>query len=202
MPRLAGKREVLSGWLYDAAVLPAAPAVTTQVTFFQQPIGQAGKTPLDTNMRSSSGFLPGVKSFVIKSILLKAADGRNADDVEAVICTGYGEIRISDKPYPDPFPLWMIAGGTGVFESVRQGTGGAGDVRGTIGPGNIANLLKLHRLLSIPINTLEPFEVTFTWPGGLTATPAPVISSVSTPGLNAAMRIWLVFFGFLKRQVS
>jgi hypothetical protein len=29
-----------------------------------------------------------------------------------------------------------------------------------------------------------------------------VISSTPTPGLNAATRIWLVFFGFLKRQVS
>ena len=191
MPRLSGKREVVTGWLYDAAVLSGT---ITEVTYFQSPKGQAGtgiatKTFVDTNVEAGAGFLAGVKAFVIKSMLYKIEDCQPSDDLCTIISQGFGVLKISDKPYPSPFPVWLITGGPGLFDNVR-GPAAAPDFRGTVGPGNIANVLKLHSMLPVPINTLEPFSFDFQWPGGIT------ISS------GTSIKTWIVLFGFLKRQVA
>lgn len=191
MPRLSGKREVVTGWIYDAAVLSGT---VTETTYFQVSKGNNGggitqKSFVDTNLEGSAGILTGVKAFVIKSMLYKIGDGSLSDDVILITNNGFGVLRISDKAYPSPWPVWLITGGPGVFDNVR-GPLGTPDIRGTVGPGNIANVLKLHSMLPVPINTLEPFQGEFQWPGGIT------LSS------GAEIKTWFVLFGFLKRQVA
>lgn len=203
MPRLSGKREIVTGWLYDAATLGAAAGTTgrglvipnpvAEWDAFQQPKGQAGKTFVDTNIEAGSGFLPGVKSFVIKSEVFKVEDGRTSDGVALIIDQGYAQLKISEKAYPSPLPIWMMAGGTGIFDNVRSAAAAPGDIRATIGPGNIANVMKFHRALPIPINTLEPFVFEFRW--------QPSITLGAQPQENG-IRVWIVLFGFLKRQVA
>jgi hypothetical protein len=202
MPRLAGKREIVTGWLYDAATLGVTDVAgrglqianpVSEWDAFQVPKGQSGKTFVDTNFESGSGFLSGVKSFVIKSEVFKVEDCRKSDDVCQIINGGHGTLKISDKAYPSPMPIWLFAGGTGVFDNVRSAAAQAGDIRGVVGPGNIANVLKFHRALPIPINTLEPFSFEFRWQPAITISAQPNEDGV---------RVWVVLYGFLKRQVA
>jgi len=202
MPRLTGKREIVTGWIYDAATLGVTgvtgrgfqiPNPVDAWDAFQQPKGQAGKTFVDTNIESGSGFLPGVKSFVIKSEVFKVEDGRLSNDVTLIIDQGFAILKISEKAYPAPMPIWLFAGGTGIFDNVRSAAAIAGDIRATIGPGNIANVLKFHRALPVPINTLEPFVFEFRWQPAITISPQPTEDGI---------RVWCVLYGFLKRQVA
>jgi len=203
MPRLTGKREIVTGWVYDAATLGVSgiagrglqiPNPVAEWDAFQVPAGQQGKTPVDTNVTQGAGFLGGVKSFVIKSEVFRVEDGSKTDDVQHIINQGYCTLKVSDKAYPSPIPIWGIAGGTGIFDNVRSAVAIAGDVRGTIGPGNIANVMKFHRSLPIPINTLEPFVFEFRW--------TPAITITTQADEREGIRVWIVLYGFLKRQVA
>jgi len=202
MPRLTGKREIVTGWIYDAATLGVSglsgrgfqiPNPVDTWDAFQQPKGQAGKTFTQTNVEAGSGFLPGVKSFVIKSEVFKVEDCRLSDDVCKIIDGGNATLKISEKSYPSPMPIWLFSGGTGLFDNVRSAAAAAGDIRATVGPGNIANVLKLHRALPVPINTLEPFVFEFRWQPAITIGPQPTEDGI---------QVWVVLYGFLKRQVA
>jgi hypothetical protein len=203
MPRLTGKREIVTGWLYDSATLGALagtvgrgqviPNPVDAWDAFLQPKGQAAKTFVQTNVDSGSGFLPGVKSFVIKSEVFKVEDGRFSNDVALIIDGGHATLKISEKAYPSPMPIWLFAGGTGIFDNVRSASPAPADIRATIGPGNIANVLKFHRALPIPINTLEPFVFEFRWQPAITLSVQPQENGIG---------VWVVLYGFLKRQVA
>jgi hypothetical protein len=200
MPRLSGKREVVAGWLYDFARLGAPPDEVAAIPnpvgewdAFLQPKGQAGKTFTQTNMDSGSGFLPGVKSFVIKAELFKVEDGKFSNDVALIIDSGHATLKISEKAYPSPMPIWLFAGDTGIFDDVRSASLVPGDIRATVGPGFNSNVFKLFGALPLPINTLEPFVFEFRWQPAITISAQPQENGIG---------VWVVLYGFLKRQVA
>jgi hypothetical protein len=229
MPRLSGKRELVTGWLYDTGRLNAGTLVT-EMSLFITPRGDAGfglpglKDFQHTNMEGAGGFLTGVKAFVIKSYSLRVHNCgpgisliidnddppppfflvpflNNSDTICAVLMNGYGTVRIGDlgKPYPTEWPLWMLAGGTQLFDSVRGVTAPLPfpipNIHGTFGPGNIGNVMAMTCQLPIPINTLEVFEVTLNWPAGIDV-------GVASNGFIPSLDLTFVMYGFLKRQVA
>lgn len=72
---VVGKYEVNRQTLYDTVAYAAAGQ--SSLTFFQNPIGQAGKTAQDTNM-TSAGSLPSPVNFLIESIELIFIPGTSA----------------------------------------------------------------------------------------------------------------------------
>lgn len=102
---------------------------TTQLSFFQIPKGQSGKTFADTNMEAA-GALPAPKSFWIQTIELfvfptnaVGADGttisalKNWSDMYLLMQVGWLELFIGSKAYLDEGPLMKFpprSGLTGV----------------------------------------------------------------------------------------
>ena len=105
--------------LYDTLSYPATG--TSNLTFFQDPIGQSGKTKEDTNMETG-GTLPAPKHFLIQSIEIRVFPGvspvtaRNVDETSAAASdftndvytlqqAGYLDLFIGSKSYLTEAPL-------------------------------------------------------------------------------------------------
>ncbi len=114
-----GEFEVTRQTLYDFQAY--ASAGQTQLTFFQLPIGQSGKTRDDTNMESA-GQLPAPKNFLVESIEIYLFPADNivtvnnaadtvvdvvnfANDVQAVQESGNLDFFIGSKSYLGEAPL-------------------------------------------------------------------------------------------------
>jgi len=127
--------------LYDSQTYAAAGQ--TSLTFFQVPIGQAGKTRADTNMETA-GTLPQPKNFLAESIELhilpaidpSAVDGgvvgdgsEFANDVYKILSAGFLELFIGSKTYLTEAPLMKFPPKTrmelSAAESVAIGDAGA-----------------------------------------------------------------------------
>lgn len=111
--------EVTRQSLYDFQTY--AQAGQTSLTFFQQPIGQGGKTIADTNLELA-GQLPAPKNFVVESIeiyffpadapvtvtngtAVSATVSNYANDVDAVAQGGSLDLFIGSKSYLQEAPL-------------------------------------------------------------------------------------------------
>lgn len=109
--------EIVRQSLYDTLEYNAAGQ--SQLLFFQNPAGQAGKTLEDTNMESQ-GSLPDPKHFLVQSIALEFLPGVNpvtvdtdaevspsnfANDMYAFAKSGYLDLFISSKSYLTEAPL-------------------------------------------------------------------------------------------------
>ncbi len=120
-----GMTEGIRQSLYDFTTYDSAGH--TQLTFFQQPIGQGGKTKADTNMESA-GQLPQPKNFFITSIEVHfypgstidtfaaaaAAAPSQADDVYKLMPTGYLDMFIGSKSYLTEAPIGRFPATTGL----------------------------------------------------------------------------------------
>lgn len=112
---VVGKYEVNRQCLYDTVAYAAAGQ--SSLTFFQNPIGQAGKTAQDTNM-TSAGSLPSPVNFLIESIELIWIPGADAmsstltpnyfDDVLAFKNNGSLRLTIGDKSQLLEAPLGVF----------------------------------------------------------------------------------------------
>jgi hypothetical protein len=146
-----------------------------------------------------------VKAFVIKSVLLRPAgpcpqladEINNSDAMATVLNTGSGVIRIGDlgKPYPTPWPLWMLSGGPQVNDTGRGG-GLFPANRGVYGAGYIGNVMRWADELPIPINTLEVLEVELSWNPGIN------LATLDFNTVPNEMTLTFVLYGLLKRQVA
>lgn len=72
--------------LYDSAVVPAAG--TAQITLFQSPAGQAGKTLADTNMQAA-GQVQSPNVFVVTGIEVGFYSGASPETLGAATANGY-----------------------------------------------------------------------------------------------------------------
>lgn len=116
----AGEYEGIRQTLYDFQSYPNAGA--TQLSFFQVPIGQSGKTDDDTNLELA-GQLPAPKHFLVQSIEVYffpgdasvTVDNNDADDnltapnftndVQAVQESGFLDFFIGSKTYLREAPI-------------------------------------------------------------------------------------------------
>lgn len=112
----AGQLEVIRQTLYDFQVY--AQAGQTSLSFFQVPVGQAGKTKADTNMQLA-GQLPAGQQFVVQSAevyffpgtivpgvgpVANLIDGFT-NDVWAVYKNGFVEFQVGSKLYLTEAPV-------------------------------------------------------------------------------------------------
>ena len=133
-----GQLEVLRQSLYDFQVYAAAGQL--QLSFFQVPVGQAGKTEADTNM-SLAGQLPAGQQFLTQSIeiyffpgtilpgigpIADVVDGF-VNDVWAVYKGGWLKFDVGSKTYLQEAPLMRfppktrLDGWTGEATSLTAG---------------------------------------------------------------------------------
>ena len=187
--------------LYDAQAYPAAGV--TQLTFFQLPVGQAGKTLSDTNM-NLAGQLPTNQVFLVEGIEiyffptrpsvpadLPAAFGALAtadivNDAYIFHTAGNLRFRIGSKDYLQEAPL-------GKFPASRQfhieaalsdsTTAGAGQQSRIAYGSTVGRPYKLDPPVLLIEN--QNFDVKLDWPEGVQALPSgnPARLEVSLEGM-------------------
>lgn len=166
-PKRKGKFEGVDWPLWDTGAVLSA-GTTTTLNFFQQPIGQAGKTKLATNMKEA-GLISGGAAYVVMEmgvgLVDKAATGIPLAEAREMIETAYLTLTISDREYFSALVKMLPFGG-----GVVQDAGGAAAT--TLYHGNGAPfsgaMLKLKRKIKIPQNV--HFNINVTWPTAPTPT--------------------------------
>lgn len=193
-----GQLEINYWPLYD--IITYAQAGQTSLTFFQNPIGQGGKTIADTNMELA-GQLPAPQKFMVLSVHIElyppalvgrsgtAATGiaTNANDVQEVMQSGSLEVSVGNKTYVEQAPLGMFPQSFGLSGlAALAGQGAVADV---------INITDYARVSGVPFNvipfvipTSQNFVARMTWP--------------TTIGITADTRIGVRLGGFLYRSVQ
>lgn len=161
------------GWsLFDFTTYLAAGQ--TSLAFFQSPVGQAGKTNVDTNM-DLAGQIPKGQNFLVESICVEffpnvtvdqASELNNyADDIKAVAENGLLTFSVGSKDYKREAPL-------GIFpQQYRQSGFAAMASTTTITATTFANGIqysqnvgKEHKIIPVRLTSNQNFNVTLTWP--------------------------------------
>ena len=194
----AGQVEGIRQSLYDFQVYAAAGQ--TSLTFFQVPVGQAGKTKADTNMESA-GQLPAPKRFFVESIeimffpgsaidsftVAAAALPQQADDVYTVMKSGFLDFFIGSKSYLTEAPLGRFPSKTGLklHSAVASNSATVGEVKSEYANFG-GQVYKLDPgILLVPT---QNFNLTLNWP-----------TAVALPSTVDA-RIGVVLNGILYRN--
>lgn len=165
--------EGLSWPMYDSNIIAAAG--TSVLQFFQVPIGQGGKTQLDTNMRAA-GLIQQGNAYDVFSIGFgiqnSAAVAITPFDVREIFDTGFLVFSVQDREVFSA-RLNMLPYGGGVFSGA--GTFAAGVSEFPIGgvPDHRSRY-QLKRKIRIPRNV--NFVVTANWP--VAATPTVSVSGI------------------------
>lgn len=167
-------KEALRSSLYDYQ--PYAAAGQTNLTFFAVQAGQSGKTRADTNMEAA-GSLPSPKQFLIETIEVyfwpaspvntvattATNTAKQADDVFAVMQSGFLDLFIGSKSYLTEAPIGRFPPSTGMrVDQSMSGTFTAPNMA----KGEYATMTGLIYRLQ-PEILLEPtqnFNVTLNWP--------------------------------------
>jgi len=184
MARLVGQKEVVQAWLYDSFTLEEGVAYTN-ATFFQVPLGQAGKTQYDTNLETSAQ-LPGVNALTVTAMLVKIEDKHKAVNFQKIL-SGYMGLMIGQKVYPDWAPIWLYQGGPSYRIAVAASSGA--DYEYALGgDASIRNVLKFSRAFYISIRPGETFRVEMHWPDAIT--------------LDETVKVWVMMFGLRERAVQ
>lgn len=176
----AGQMEVVRQSLYDFQTLPAIG--TTQLTFFQVPQGQGGKTKFDTNMEVA-GSLPNPKNFFVTSIELLFFPGSNidtfavaaaalpsqADDVYTFSKSGWLDFFIGSKSYLTEAPLGVFPSKNrlAMTSALASNSATVGEVKSEYASMAGAPFMLDPGILLVPT---QNFNVTLNWP---TAVPMP-----------------------------
>lgn len=166
MARQIGTKEFNQSWLYDTNRLLNGVAASN-MTFFQVPRGQllvAGvpKTFTHTNLLTS-GFLSGIKTFLISSLCFIPSPFMPSDDVNNLL-QGNAALIINEKPYPDYFPMKFFMGGSNWRETIRGPVAGP-DFRAFPGDARIDNVVRFKGAFRIGIDTFENFRVDVNFDG-------------------------------------
>ena len=169
-----GDIEGIKASLYDFQTYPLAG--TTSLTFFQVPIGQAGKTKSDTNMEVA-GTLPAPKRFLIECIEIyffpgstvsrfaaaAAALPGQADDVYTFSRNGNLDLFIGSKSYLTEAPLGRLPPTTGlkIESSVASNSATVGEVKYDYAVMGGQPYRLMPPILLVPT---QNFNVTLNWP--------------------------------------
>lgn len=164
-----------------------ATAGTTQISFFQVPVGQGGKTYADTNM-VSAGTLPSPIKFLIQSIEIFFFPGvlnvpaedtaapfpppQFINDVAAINQSGWLELNIGSKNYLREAPLGefppktRLNGNAAITSTIAGATASSFNMASFATFGGRPYFVEPNALLEPTQN----FAVTLNWP---TAVPMP-----------------------------
>lgn len=174
-----GESEVISQALWER--LTYVSAATTQLVFFPRvPANEfAGNLQLAGQLPSNNYFLimsiriapfPDVTETADAATAAGAADGA-LQDVTALVRQGIAQLRVGDKDYGGPWPLFMLPGGGGGWGSMGNvGTSAAGSAsqfqHGLNGAPDPRQVYSLPVPLMIP--PLYNFSMQLNWPAALT----------------------------------
>lgn len=159
--------EELAWSFYDFSTYDAAGQ--TSLSFFQSPVGQAGKTLADTNM-DLAGQIPKGQNFLVEAIcveffpadaIFQAAASAYSDDVKAVAENGILTFSVGSKNYKQEAPL-------GIFPQQYRQTGFAAIAETnttTLDSINYSqNVGKEHKIIPVRLTSNQNFNVTLSWP--------------------------------------
>lgn len=158
-----GQIEEISWSLYDFAAYAAAGQ--SSLSFFQNPIGQAGKTLSDTNMEAA-GQIPRGQNFVVEAICVEFFSGATidgtaangyADDVKAFAENGSLDFVVGSKSYKKEAPL-------GIFPQQYRTVGFGATGVGTVNSQVAANSGAIHSIVPVRLTSNQNFSVTMNWP--------------------------------------
>lgn len=122
-PVAANQSDVLPWQLYDRVTTAAAANTAAQYTFFQQPIGAAGKTKEDTNLEQVQR-LPDPQWMNVTSIGFYFTTDMIKTDVDAFLNDYYYEFWVGQKVYSEG-PLQCAPSGYGLYGvTTRNNEGG------------------------------------------------------------------------------
>lgn len=110
MPFIEGVGDLLTQPLYDE--LPVLAAGTTQLVYFSQPVGQAGKTILNTNMQLAGQVQAGYKMNVL-ALAISFRLGTLRSNIVTCLDTAFGQFNIASKWWWQS-PLRFLPGGVGL----------------------------------------------------------------------------------------
>lgn len=183
--------------VYDKLTYPGAG--TNALRFFQNPVGQSGRTLDDTNMRSA-GVFPAPQQFLATQICVEVVPGSlpgvssavQADLIEYVndmftmVTNGVLELNVGSKNMLTDSPLGKFPPshtldiGAALTNDIVAATG--------VGINYAAPKGMLYDITPVNIPWAQNFDVTLGWPSGLVPLPS---------GNDAAVRVTLN--GFLYR---
>lgn len=189
-------KEVIRQTLYDTQTYLAAGQ--TQLSFFQAPVGQAGKTLQETNMELA-GSLPAGKSFLVEGIgihlvptaapVVATATANFINDIQTFAKAGFLKLQISSKDYLVEAPLGVFPPKTGLSVGSAVATTTAATnmfVNYASMAGEIYSLQPAN-LMIVPTTN---FNITLNWPAAL---PLPS---------GADMKVIIKLYGVLYRWVQ
>lgn len=182
-----GQIEVVRQSLYDFQTYAAAGQ--TQLSFFQVPQGQSGKTKFDTNMEVA-GSLPNPKNFYVTSIEVlffpgsvidtfnaaAAANAAQADDVYTFAKSGYLDFFIGSKSYLTEAPLGVFPPKTRlqINNALASNSATVGEVKSEYATMSGQPYILDPGILLVPT---QNFNITMNWPTAV-ALPSTVAGRV------------------------
>lgn len=169
--------------VYDKLAYAAAGA--NALRFFQNPVGQAGRTLDDTNMRSA-GVFPAPQQFLATQICVEFVPGvlpavssatqadliEYTNDVWTMATNGVLELNVGSKNMLTDAPLGKFPPshtldiGAAVANDAIVGTG--------VGINYAAPKGVLYDITPVNIPWAQNFDVTLSWPSGLVPLPSTV----------------------------
>lgn len=196
MAKVTGVKEKLHMPLYDAFVVPPAPATGTVPTFKSQMtdprmirffVDVQNKTKLETNLQAS-GVLPSQNRFEARALRV-VASGLSADDLSDLIYNSVTTLLVGEKTMVEA-PTYLFPSGAGV-----SGVDATSTVTNHGEPDPMATFRFAEPVM---IDPQQNFRVEMLFPQG-------VPGDAATPtGLAAAgsLRIWTILDGYLTRDVQ
>jgi len=177
MPFIPGVGDVLTQPLYDEITI--LNAGTAQAVFFTQPVGQGGKTLLNTTMQLAGQIQAGYNMKVL-AIAVNFRIGALLVNLKTILDTGFMQFNIGSKWWWQS-PLRFLPGGVGVIGASDLGAVAAGNSvfsHGTADPRAIYTLRQ-----PVEITQTESFNVTCVW----TPTNTPTVDTPMTVALHGEL---------------
>jgi hypothetical protein len=162
MPFVQGVGDVMTQPLYDE--LTVAAAGTSQLVYFSQPVGQAGKTLLNTNMQLAGQLQAGYRMMAL-ALAVSFRTAALLANLKLILDTGFGQLNIAAKWWWQS-PLRFLPGGLGIlgFSDLGAATPlNAAWSHGTPDPRAIYTLRQ-----PIEITQTESFNFTTVWATAVT----------------------------------
>lgn len=192
--------EAIRQTLYDYQAYAAAGQ--TQLSFFQAPVGQSGKTLSDTNM-TLAGQLPANQEFLVQSVELlflpttptvaaQLPSAFGADAVQALVNDAYifgraGNLNftVGSKPYLQEAPLGRFPpkANFDVAAGLSSSTTAAAALQTRTGFGKWVGRPYLLTPAEILLVSNQNFVVTLAWPEGVQAIANPARVGVILDGI-------------------
>jgi hypothetical protein len=202
-PVMAGVREIITQPFYDSLTVAANAAFPAQTTLFQTPVGQAGRTYLQTNM-TQAGILPAPQKFSTRALRLAVRNDAIPADLINFLYQTWLRLYVSEKPYfIGPSFLWTAGGGVTGFGALL---GTASALVGNAVPGSEflftsngvpdqRNIFALSRPIEIEQN--EQFRLEINVGTAFNTTAAAAVDPLGT-----GLTIYAILDGELSRGVN